>query len=99
MIYNYEDTYLTKKIKDDTELQTLENSAIDEAMKLNITDELYKEQWVKARVYMDIAKRHLEAGDGMKDKYNIYQKELKRAYELSQNIKPNSISSITIVRG
>ncbi|WP_281950272.1 hypothetical protein [Nitrosophilus kaiyonis] len=97
MVYEYKDSFLIKKV-DDTELQDLEDKAINEANKLNIIDELYKEEFVKAKVYIEIAIRHIEA-DGMKEKYDVYKNQLNEIYKKAKTNSPSNISSINITRG
>ncbi|WP_041353984.1 hypothetical protein [Nitratiruptor sp. SB155-2] len=97
MLYIYEDSFLIKKV-DDVELQSLEDKAIQEADKLGITDELYKEQLVKAKVYTQIAIRHIEA-DGMKEKYEAYKVQLDETYKKAKTNSPSNISSMSIARG
>ncbi len=97
MIYEYEDTFLIKKVNEPA-LQKLEDEAILQAQKLDITDELYKKEYVKAYVYIQIAKRNLEA-EGMKEKYEIYSKELDKIYTLSKTSSPSNFSTISLSRG
>ncbi len=97
MLYEYEDQFLIKKV-DDTALQKLEDDALLQAQKLGIADDLYKKQYVQAYVYTQIAKRNIEA-DGMKDKYEIYSKELDRVYDLAKTNSPSNFYTIPIGRG
>ena len=97
MLYEYEDPFLIKKV-DDAALQKLEDEALQQAQKLGITDDLYKKQYVQAYVYVQIAKRNIEA-DGMKDKYEIYSKELDRIYDLAKTNSPSNFYTITVGRG
>ena len=97
MLYEYEDQFLIRKV-DDAALQKLEDEALQQAQKLSITDELYKKQYAQAYVYVQIAKRNIEA-DGMKDKYEIYSKELDRIYDLAKTNSPSNFYTITVGRG
>lgn len=76
MIYEYSDTFLVDSLAD-SELLKYETDAIKFIDKLQIEDTDYKEQLVISRVYMLASAAQLE-NEGMKDKYNVYEKEYKR---------------------
>ncbi|NPA63953.1 MAG: hypothetical protein GXO16_03155 [Epsilonproteobacteria bacterium] len=97
MQYRYEDAFLVKKVSEE-ELGQIELAAIEEAQKLGITDAYYMERYVKARVYVEIAQRHIEA-DGMKEKLDVYKDEMDRYYRFSQTNSPSNIATIPVARG
>jgi len=99
MIYSYEDEFLTSYI-DESELENIEAEEYGFVLnKLNIADDYYKEKLTKCRVYMQLAKRSLEA-DGMKAKYDIYRSEYEHYYNLAKNNNSIiNIKNITIQRG
>jgi len=95
--YSYEDTFLRKKV-DGSELEAIEASAMEEANRLGVIDPYYRERYVKARVYVEIAQRHIEA-EGMKEKMEVYRSEMERYYRLAKTSSPSSIATIPIARG
>jgi len=98
MLYEYDDEFLVSSIEE-AELEKKENEAVIEIEKLNILDEFYKEKLTKARVYMLLAREQLE-NEGMRDKYNIYEKEFNRYLSLSKNNNSlSNISTIPLARG
>ncbi len=98
MFYTYEDSFLTKRVKAD-ELEELESNAIIEADKIGIDDSFYKEKYVVSKVYVEIAKRHIEA-DGMDKKLEVYKQEMEKYYQLfKSNSAKKPFASIVINRG
>jgi len=98
MVYTYEDSFLTKRVKED-ELIIIEEKAIEEAEKIGIDDTFYKEKYVVAKAYVEIAKRHIEA-DGMSKKMDVYRTEMEKYYQLFKNNSAKKpFASLTIERG
>jgi len=97
MQYVYEDLFLRKKVDDD-QLLALETKALEEADKLGITDPLYREQFVKTKVYTQIAIRHLE-GDGMREKYDAYKAQCDEIYRRAKSGGRSNLSQIATGRG
>jgi len=92
MLYEYKDEFLNSKTSEE-ELQELENKYIEEAEKLNITDPFYKQEFVVARVYAEIAMLNIE-GEGMQDKFNVYKQKADEVFELA---KTNSLAKIKTI--
>ncbi len=107
MQYDYEDEFLIKNIEDE-KLTRIENTAIREVDKLNVTDMYYFEKLVILNVYIQLVKYNFEA-DGMKEKHTIlldeYNSLLKELKEKTTDATPTtiekkpSVKSIKLFRG
>ena len=101
MQYNYEDEFLTKNI-DDEKLTRIEDTAIKEIDKINITDMFYFEKLVILNVYIQLAKMNYEA-EGIDKKYTIllneYNTLLKELQSSSTVDTKPSVKSVKLVRG
>ena len=95
MLYKYEDIFLTSKV-DEQELEELENKKYQEALNLGLSG-FYLEEYVKAKVYEEIARRNLEA-DGMQEKMDAYKQRAEEVYEIAKTKTPAGIGTMKIAR-
>ena len=97
-VYTYNDVFIVDKVEED-ELNEAETQAIQEVERLNITDELYKEKAIIAKVYITLTIA-LSDNKDMREKYNIYKNEFEYYINLSKsNSSTSNLSTISLVRG
>ena len=94
MRYSYQDSFITKDIAPD-EIEAIENEAIKEINRLNVSDEYYFQKLVITKVYMELCKLQFE-DETIQKKYNLYKDEFEKLLRVS---KKSAINNIKLGRG